>query len=222
MSVHHRLIDVSHIVRHGLVTYPGLPSPVIRDYLSREDSRTHYEPGTQFHIGAIDMVANTGTYVDVPSHRFAEGADLSQVALESLADLAAVRLEVPIGSPRGIGAELFAGLDVRGAAVLLHTGWDVHWETPAYAVGHPFLTRAGAEALVLGGARLVGIDSYNIDDTADGTRPAHTTLLAAGIPICEHMTHLLDVPPRGARFFAVPVKVAGMGTFPVRAFALAD
>lgn len=222
MSESKRFIDVSHVVHDGLVTYPGMQAPAMRDYLSREASRARYAPGTEFHIGAIDMIANTGTYVDVPSHRFADGADLSQVALDSLADLEVVLLHVPVAEGRAIGAERFAQLDVRGRAVLVHTGWDAHWETPAYAIGHPYITRGGAEALVRGGVRFVGIDTFNIDDIDNGTRPAHTTLLAVGIPICEHMTNLAAVPASGGRLFAVPVKVAGMGTFPVRAFVLAS
>ena len=223
MSASRRFIDVSHTVRDGLVTYPGMQAPVVRDYLSREASRARYAPGTEFHIGAIDMIANTGTYVDVPSHRFAEGADLSEVTLDSLADLEVVLVRAPVLEGRAIDAQRLAHVgDVRGRAVLVHTGWDAHWETPAYAIGHPYITREGAEALVQGGARFVGIDTFNIDDIDDGSRPAHTVLLAAGIPICEHMTNLGAVPASGGRLFAVPVKVAGMGTFPVRAFVLAS
>lgn len=215
----HRLLDLSHTVRHGMVTYRGLPGPVIRDFLTREASRGHYAPGTEFHIGRIEMVANTGTYVDAPFHRFADGADLGGLALESLANLEGVLVRAVPGAGRGVDEPRFAGLDVRGRAVLVHTGWDVHWGGERYFEGHPFLTRAAAERLVAGGAALVGIDSYNIDDTADGARPAHTLLLGAGIPVVEHLTGLEQLPDRGFRFFAVPVKVQGMGSFPVRAFA---
>jgi arylformamidase len=210
------LIDLSHTVEHGMVTYKGLPAPLICDFLSREASRAIYAPGTAFHIGRIDMVANTGTYVDSPFHRYADGKDLSQLPLESLAHLDGL----VVTCPEGLRTRDLQGLDVRGKAVLLHTGWDRHWRTDAYFEGHPFVTRDAAEWLAAAGATLVGIDSYNIDDTSDLTRPAHSILLAAGIPICEHMTNLAALPQSGFRFSAVPVKVRGFGTFPVRAFAL--
>jgi arylformamidase len=186
---------------------------------SRQASRAFYSPGTEFHIGRIDMVANTGTYVDSPFHRFADGPDLAQLPLESLANLEAV---VVPNAGRAITAAAFDGLDVRGKAVLVKTGWDRHWRTDAYFEDHPFLTADAARCLAERGAALVGIDSYNIDDTADGSRPAHTILLGARIPICEHMCNLGAVPRDGFRFFAVPVKVAGFGTFPVRALAVVE
>jgi len=212
------LIDLSHTVEHGLETYPGLPAPTICDFLSREASRAVYAPGTEFHIGRIDMVANTGTYVDSPFHRFAEGRDLSQLALEQLADLDAVVVRAG-GGGRAIGREAFDDVEVKGRAVLVHTGWDRHWTTEAYFEGHPYLTEGAAVALVDRGAVFVGIDSLNIDDTADLRRPVHTTLLGNDIPIGEHLCGLAGLPASGARFFAVPVKVKAFGTFPVRAFA---
>lgn len=212
------LIDVSHVVAHGTVTYPGLPAPIISDHLSRADSHTRYAPGTEFHIGKIEMIANTGTYIDAPSHRYADGGDLADLPLESLADLDGVVLRC-VDRPRAIDRAAFGDLTLKGRAVLIHTGWDRHWGTPAYGTGNPFLTRAAAEYLVQSGATLVGIDSLNIDDTADGERPAHTLLLAAAIPIVEHLTGLERLPDSGFRFFAVPVRVRGMGSFPVRAFA---
>lgn len=212
------LIDLSHTVEHGLETYRGLPAPVICDYLSREESRKRYAPGTEFHIGRIDMVGNTGTYLDSPFHRFAEGHDLSQLALEQLADLDTVVVRADLRR-RAIDRDAFADLDVEGRAVLVHTGWDRHWTTEAYFEGHPYLTEAAAETLAERGAALVGIDSLNIDDTADPRRPVHTTLLGADIPIAEHLRGLGALPQTGARFFAVPVKVKAFGTFPVRAFA---
>ena len=215
-----RLVDVSHTVEHGMITYRGLPAPIICDYLSREQSRQHYAGGTEFQIGKIEMVANTGTYVDSPFHRYANGKDLSELALSSLADLDCVVVRAVNLSGRAISRDAFAGLDVRGKAVLAHTGWDAHWRTNQYFEGHPFLTGDAAKFLADSGAALVGIDSYNIDDTADGTRPVHSTLLAAEIPICEHMCRLAQLPERGFRFFAVPVKVKGFGTFPVRAFGI--
>lgn len=211
-----KLFDLSHTVEHGMITYRGLPAPVVCDFLTRERSRELYAPGTEFHIGRIDMVANTGTYVDSPFHRYANGRDLAQLPLESLAELEAV---VVHADGRAIGPEVFDGLDARGKAVLVHTGWDRHWRTDAYFEGHPFLTRDAAVLLTDGRAALVGIDSYNIDDTADGSRPAHTILLGAEIPICEHLCNLGSLPDRRLRFSAVPVKVAAFGTFPVRAYA---
>lgn len=211
-----RLIDLSHTIFDGLVTYRGLPAPVICDYLSREASRPHYAGGAEFHIGRIDMVANTGTYVDSPFHRYADGADMAALPLERLADLDTV---VVRAAGRAVGVEAFTGREVAGKAVLVHTGWDAHWNTAAYFEGHPFLTAGAAQFLAESGAALVGIDSLNIDDTGDGRRPVHSTLLRAGLPIVEHLCGLGQLPETGCRFFAVPVKVQGLGTFPVRAFA---
>jgi kynurenine formamidase len=219
MHLHEKLIDVSHTVEDGLITYKGLPAPIICDYLSREESRAHYAPGTEFHIGRIDMVANTGTYVDAPFHRYADGKDLSELPLSSLANLEAVVVRTEPGR-RSIGRSLFQDLEVAGKAVLVHTGWSRHWRTDQYFEGHPFLTKEAAEFLRDAGAVIVGIDSLNIDDTADLARPVHSTLLAAGIPIVEHLTNLDQLPDGGFRFFAAPVKVKAFGTFPVRAFAI--
>jgi kynurenine formamidase len=215
-----RFLDLSHAVEHGVVTYKGLPAPVICDYLSRADSRAHYAPGTEFMIGRIDMVANTGTYVDVPSHRYAEGQDLSEMGVEAFADLPALVVRQPWENGLAVDAAAFAGLDVSGCAVLVATGWDRHWGSDAYYNDHPFLNAAAAELLIASGAVLVGIDSHNIDDTRLRTRPVHTALLGAGIVICEHMTNLGALPDRGFHFSAAPPKVKGMGTFPVRAYAV--
>lgn len=215
-----RLVDLSHTVEHGMVTYRGLPAPVICDFLSREESRKVYSEGTEFHIGRIDMVANTGTYLDSPFHRYADGADLSELSLSQLADLEGVCIRALESGSRAIDRSAFQGVDVKDRAVLVHTGWDAHWRSEQYFEGHPFLTRAAAELLRDAGARLVGIDSLNIDDTADLSRPAHSVLLKAGIPIVEHMCNLGSLPDRGFRFFAVPVKVKAFGTFPVRAFGI--
>jgi kynurenine formamidase len=215
-----RLIDVSHEVEAGMVTYRGLPAPAIRDHWTREESRRHFAPGTEFHIGRIEMVANTGTYVDSPFHRYAGGRDLAGLPLESLAAFPGVVVRVAAQAGRRIDVAALARMeDVRGKAVLLHTAWDTFWRTERYFEGHPFLTAAGAEWLAGHGAALVGIDSLNIDDTADLRRPAHSTLLGADIPIVEHLCGLERLPDAGFRFFAVPVKVRGLGTFPVRAFA---
>jgi arylformamidase len=213
------LIDLSHTIEHGMTTYPGLPAPIICDYLSREASRAHYAPGVEFQIGKIEMVANTGTYIDAPFHRYPDGPDLARLPLESLADLDAVVVRILPGSGRAIGRATFETLELGGKAVLVHTGWDIHWRTDRYLSGHPFLTGDAAEYLVSQRVALVGIDSLNIDDTADSARPVHSVLLAAGVPIVEHMCDLSRLPERDFRFFAVPAKVAGFGSWPVRAFA---
>jgi kynurenine formamidase len=211
-----RIVDLSHVIVAGMTTYKGLPGPQICDYWTREQSAPHYDDGSTFQIGRIDMVANTGTYVDVPFHRFAEGEDLAAVGLERLAGLEGLCVD-----SLGLAAEadLFEGLDVAGKAVLVRTLWDRHWGSEAYLTDHPFLAEAAARLLAARGAALVGIDSHNIDDTRARTRPVHTALLGAGIPICEHMTNLGALPAGGFRVYAAPPKVEGMGTFPVRAFA---
>lgn len=217
-----RLIDLGHEVVDGMTTYPGLPGPVITDHLSWEGSHGRYSPGIEFQIGRIDMVANTGTYLDTPAHRYRDGFDLSRLPLESIADLAGVLVSVSV---RAVDAQSFHGIDVAGKAVLLHTGWSKHWGTEQYGShDHPFLTGDAARLLVDAGAALVGIDSLNIDETSaqPGARPAHSLLLAAGVPIVEHLTNLDQLRMRAFRFFAVPVKVRGMASFPVRAFAILD
>ena len=213
-------IDLSHTIEDGMITYKGLPAPLICDHLGRADSRAHYAPGTEFQIGRITMVANTGTYIDSPFHRFADGADVADFALAAIADLDTIVVHLDGKRGRAIARSELAAFDVAGKAVLVHTGWSRHWRTDAYFENHPFLTADAAAYLRDAGARLVGIDSLNIDDTADGARPVHTTLLGAGIPIVEHLTRLDALPATGARFFAVPPKVRGLGTFPVRAFAM--
>lgn len=217
----HKLIDLSHEVEHGMITYKGLPAPIICDFLSREESRKHYAEGTEFSIGKIEMVANTGTYVDSPFHRFADGIDLAELPLESLADLEGMVVHVQEFG-RAIPAEAFQGLSIRGKAILIHTDWARHWRTDQYFEGHPFLTRGAAQYLADSGAAFVGIDTYNIDDITDGARPAHTILLGSRIPICEHMCGLEQLPDDGFRFHAAPVKVKAFGTFPVRAYAVLD
>jgi len=214
-----RLVDLSHPIEHGMVTYPGLPGPVVSDFMGREASRGHYAEGTTFHIARLRMVANTGTYLDAPFHRFAHGKDVGSLPLERLADLEGIVVDASGRGP-GLDAELFAGRDLAGKAVLVRTGWDAHWRTPRYAEGHPHLTRAAAEFLAGAGPALVGIDSLNIDDTGDGVRPAHTLLLSAGIPIVEHLCNLGGLPPAGFRLHCVPAPFLGLGSFPVRAYAV--
>ncbi len=213
-------IDVSHTVEDGMLTYRGLPAPVICDYWSREYSKQFYSEGTSFHIGKIEMVANTGTYLDSPFHRFADGKDLSELPLDCLADIEGVVVRAASNGDRAIQPSIFQDLKLRGKAVLVHTGWDRHWRTDQYFEGHTYLTAEAAAYLVEAGAALVGIDSLNIDDTANGLRPVHTALLQAEIPIVEHLCNLGSLPPNSFRFFAVPVKVKSFGTFPVRAFAI--
>ena len=215
-----RLIDLSHEIEHGMVTYRGLPAPAVSDWLSRDASASRYAPGTTFQIGKIELLANTGTYIDAPFHRYENGLDVAGYALETVADLPGVVVRVKSGAGRAIDAAWFTRLDVKGKAVLVHTGWDTHWRTDTYSAGqHPFLTREAAEYLVKAKAALIGIDSLNIDDDNDGSRPAHTILLGAGAAIVEHMTNLGALPDSGFSFFAVPPRVKGMGSFPVRAFA---
>jgi kynurenine formamidase len=219
LVVQSRLIDLSHTIEDGMITYKGLPAPIICDHLSRVQSRQLYAQDTEFQIGKITMVANTGTYIDSPFHRFPHGCDIAGLDLQSLADLDGVVIRMTGMSGRAIPREAFAAHDLAGKAVLVHTGWDAHWRTDQYFEGHPFLTAAAADYLKSAQAALVGIDSLNIDDTSDLHRPVHTILLGAGIPIVEHLCGLEQLPARGFRFTAVPAKVKAMGTFPVRAYA---
>jgi kynurenine formamidase len=215
-----RLVDLSHLITEGMTTYRGFPGPHVCDFWTREESAALYDDGSSFHIGRIDMIANTGTYLDAPFHRYAEGADISGLDLDRVAALPGVVVRHPWENGLAVGIQAFDGLDVTGKAVLVHTGWDRHWRTDAYFDDHPFLAAEAAEWLAGQGARLVGIDSYNIDDTRTKGRPVHSTLLGAGVLICEHMTNLGALPDHGFAFTAAPPKIKGMGTFPVRAFAL--
>ena len=212
-------IDLSHTIENGLVTYKGLPAPVICDYLSREDSRQFYEAGTEFQIGRIDMVTNTGTYLDCPFHRYAGGRDLAALELESFTDLDAVVIRIPHTQTLAISVEHLQGHALRNRAVLIHTGWDAFWNTEAYYTHHPALTRAAAEYLRDHQVKLVGIDAHNIDDTSRNSRPVHTILLGADILIVEHLCNLASLPETGFTFSAIPPKFKGVGTFPVRAMA---
>ena len=213
------LIDLSHIIENGLVTYKGLPAPIICDYLSRENSKSIYEDGTTFQIGKIEMVSNTGTYIDCPFHRFENGKDLSEVELESFADIEGIVIRVPYTETLGITAGRLMNYDIHDHAVLIHTGWDVHWNTDSYYEKHPYLTKDAAEYLRDSGAKLVGIDSHNIDNVEGKSRPVHTILLGAEIFIVEHLCNLSSLPEKGFKFSAIPPKFRGVGTFPVRAMA---
>jgi arylformamidase len=217
-----RFVELSHAISAGMTTYPGLPGPEVVPHLTREASRALYAPGVEFAIDRISMVGNTGTYLDSPFHRYADGADLAALPLERLVDLPTVVVRATGTGARGVAAHRFEGIEVGGCAVLLHTGGDRHWGSPDYALDAPFLTEEGALLLAREGAGLVGIDAVNIDDAspaAGGTRPAHSILLAAGIPVVEHLTGLENLPDTGARFTAAPPLIQGFGTFPVRAFA---
>lgn len=215
----YQFIDLSHTIEDGMITYKGLPAPIICDYLSRADSRQFYATGTEFQIGKIEMVSNTGTYIDAPFHRFADGADLSGLDLNQMAYLDAVLIDCSKMDGLAISESFFEGLDVSDKAVLVRTDWSKHWATDQYFENHPFLTEAAAEWLKQNGAKLVGIDSHNIDDTRNNSRPVHTVLLGAGILIVEHMCNLSAIPDKPFKFTAVPPKVKDFGTFPVRAFA---
>jgi arylformamidase len=213
------LLDLSHTIENGLITYKGLPAPVICDYLSREDSKKLYAEGTSFQIGKIEMVSNTGTYIDCPFHRFENGQDLNDTPLEHFAELKGMVLRIPYPERMAIDADCFHDLELEGKAVLIHTGWDIHWNTEKYYSNHPFLTENAALYLKEKKARLVGIDSHNIDDTRQNTRPVHTILLGSGILIVEHLCNLSAIEDENFIFSAIPPKFKGVGTFPVRAMA---
>jgi kynurenine formamidase len=215
-----RVVDLSHAIENGMITYKGLPAPIICDHMSHVQSRASYAAGTEFQIGRIDMVANTGTYLDTPYHRYPGGTDLSTTPLPNIANIPGVVVRVTGVESRAIDWMHFAAIDVCRRAILVHTGWDRHWRTDRYFEGHPYLTMASAEYLRDQGAVLVGIDSLNIDDMTDLTRPVHTVLLGAGIPIVEHLTNLSALPLDGFAFSAAAPKVVAMGTFPVRAHAI--
>jgi arylformamidase len=214
-----QLIDLSHTIEDGMITYKGLPAPVICDYLSRERSREFYEAGTEFQIGKIEMVANTGTYIDCPFHRYSDGKDLSQVDLERFANLPAIAVRTDHSKSLEVGKNVFENVDVKGKAVLVNTNWSRHWRTDRYFENHPFVSEEAAMFLRDQGAVLVGIDSHNIDDTRTKRRPVHSILLKAEILIVEHLCNLDQLPDHGFLFSAVPPKFKGVGTFPVRAFA---
>lgn len=213
-------VDLSHVIEHGMETYKGLPGPQICDFWTREDSAALYDDGSTFQIGRIDLVANTGTYLDSPFHRYQDGSDLADLRLSGLANLPAIVVRRPFDAKVYTDRSDLEHFEVKGKAVLIHTGWDRHWRTEHYGDDHPYLTGDAADWLAKNGALLVGIDSYNIDDTRKRARPVHSRLLGANIPICEHLTGLDSLPDEGVRFFAVPPKIRGMGTFPVRAYGV--
>jgi arylformamidase len=213
------LVDLSHTIEDGLITYKGLPAPIICDYLSREDSRKTYAKGTEFQIAKIEMVANTGTYLDCPFHRYQDGKDLAEVTVERLADLDGTLIRADYHEAMALDASFFRGRELRGCAVLVQTSWDAHWRTDQYFEYHPHLTEDAARYLVECGVALVGIDSVNIDDTSTGSRPVHSTLLGAEVLIVEHLCDLGQLPDDGFTFTALPPKFKGVGTFPVRALA---
>lgn len=224
-----RVVDLSHVIVEGMVTYPGIPGPTLGSHLTFDESAAHYAAGTEFSIGTISMAANTGTYLDTPAHRYRDGADLSRLALDRMVDRPGVVVRARVRDTPGARAideaqlrSALGDVDPAGMAVLVETGHSEHWGTPAYFSDHPYLTDDAVEFLVSAKPSLVGIDSLNIDSTHTGRRPAHSWLLAAGIPVVEHLTGLADLPDIGFRFTAAPPAVRGMGTFPVRAFAVVD
>jgi arylformamidase len=217
MAADEHLIDLSHTIFDGLITYKGLPAPIICDYLSREKAKDFYEEGTTFQIGKIEMVTNTGTYLDCPFHRYADGKDLSEIAVQQLVDLEAITIDAD--QVTEVGIDFFKGKEIRNRAVLVKTNWSRHWNTEKYFENHPYITAEAAEYLRSCEVKLVGIDSHNIDDTRKKSRPVHTTLLAAEIFIVEHLTNLDKLPESGYWFNALPPKFKSVGTFPVRAYA---
>ena len=212
-------IDISHTVESGLISYPGLPAPHICDFLSREESRGHYEEGTEFSIQKIEMVGNTGTYIDCPFHRYTDGKDFTEIKVEKLANLPGIVVRAPYSEGKEIDKKAFENLELKGKAVLIHTSWDIFWGKETYYTAHPFVTEAAAKYLADQEVALVGIDALNIDDTNQRVRPVHTILLGKEIPIIEHLTNLKEVPDSEFYVNAVPPKIAGVGSFPVRAFA---
>ena len=221
MSGARKMVDLSHVIEDGMITYKGLPAPIVCDWLSFDDSHSHYDPGTEFSMQTATLHSNTGTYMDTPRHRYRDGHDLCGLPLERVSDVDGICVDAT-REDRRIGAKVFAGLYLAGKAVLVRTGWDRHWRTDQYFEDHPFLSEEAAIYLRAQNVSVVGIDSYNIDDTSGGTRPVHSVLLGAGIPIVEHMTNLGELPQQGFRFTAVPPKIKDMGTFPVRAHAIID
>jgi len=213
------LIDLSHTIENGLITYKGLPAPVICDFLSREDSKKNYAEGTSFQIGKIEMVSNTGTYIDCPFHRFEHGNDLNDTPLEQFAEIPGIVFRIPHTDRLDIDRDVFLNSDLEGKAVLIQTGWDEYWNTDRYFSNHPFVTEQAARYLKEKNVRLVGIDSHNIDDTRQNSRPVHTTLLGNNILIVEHLCNLSALPDKDFIFNAIPPKFKGVGTFPVRAMA---
>ncbi len=214
-----KYIDLSHTIKNGEVTYKGLPAPLICDYLSRKDSEEFYEEGTSFHIGRIDMVSNTGTYIDCPFHRYGDGDDLSDILISQVADLEGILIHAPYENGLSIDIDFFIGKELKDKAVLVNTGWSRHWQTDQYFENHPYITETAAEYLKNQAVALVGIDSHNIDDTGSNRRPTHSVLLKNNILIVEHMTNLHELIGKEFTFTAVPPKVEKFGTFPVRAFA---
>ena len=215
-----RFIEVSHPVVAGMKTYPELPEPAVQVLLDYDASHERYQHKAEFFIAALHLCGNTGTYVDSPIHRHRGGTDLAGLPLERLADLDAVVIDAT-SAGRAIGPEVFGRANVADKAALFRTDFSRHWGTSAYFSDNPFLTAAACDALLDAGVRFVGIDSLNIDDTADPSRPAHTKLLGAGIPVCEHMTNLAAVPVTGGRLHAVPIAWVGGASFPVRAYVVA-
>jgi arylformamidase len=214
-----QFVELSHAIVPGMKTYPGLPQPNVNVIVDYEASRARYQNQAEFYIASLHLCGNTGTYVDSPRHRYRDGVDLAGLPLERLADLPTIVVDATQAG-RAINGEAFRGRDLAGHAVLFRTDFSNHWGTDPYFSNNPFITAEAADLLVSKRPAFVGIDSLNIDDTGDPARPAHTKLLGAGIPICEHMTNLKALPTSGVRLHAVPIAWVGGGTFPVRAYAI--
>ena len=221
-----RIVDLSHVIEAGMVTDPRLPVPVVRDVWTREQSAARYAPGVSFQIASIEFPQNTGTYLDAPFHRHEGLAGVWDYPIERTTDLPGVVIDARAVLKQGkpaMGPELLEGVDVEGAAVLFRTGWDAKWGSDEYGGGgHPYLTEACAQALVDRGCVLFGVDALNADDTSDPARPAHTILLRENVAIVENLTNLGELPQHGFRFHAAPVKAKGLGSFPVRAYAVIE
>jgi len=216
-----KLVELNHVLEDGMRAYPGLPRPKIGAFLDHEASRPHYDGQAEFYLGQVDMVCNLGTYLDSPYHRHRDRSDLSQIPLEKVAGVPGIVLDAAASTDRSIAVDCSAS-ELRGRAVLIRTGWDRHWGTDAYWQPGPFLAAGSVDLLIHGGATLVGVDFWNVDDTGDPSRPAHTRLLAEGILIVEHLCNLSALPRTGFRFSAVPLRIVRGASFPVRAFAEID
>ncbi|MFI5341541.1 MAG: cyclase family protein [Candidatus Methylomirabilales bacterium] len=216
-----KFVELNHVLEDGMKAYPGLPSPKIGAFLDHEASRSHYDERAEFYLGRVDMVCNLGTYLDSPYHRHRDRADLSQIPLEKVARVPGVVLDAAASPDRSIALDCSAS-QLCGRAALIRTGWDRRWGTDAYWEPGPYLAASFVDLLIRARAILVGVDFWNVDNTEDPSRPAHTRLLAEGILIVEHLCNLSALPRTGFQFSAVPLRIARGASFPVRAFAEMD
>ena len=213
-----KLVELNHILEDGMMAYPGLPRPKIGAFLDHKESRSRYNDQAEFYLGKVDMVCNLGTYVDSPFHRYPGGADLSQIPLERVSGIPGIVLDAVVSSNRSITLDVIDS-ELRGKAVLIRTGWDKRWGTESYWEPGPYLSGESTDLMIRCKVFLVGVDFWNVDDTTDPSRPAHTRLLASEILIVEHLCNLSVLPRTGFKFYAVPLRIVGGASFPVRAFA---